>query len=70
MIEVEDVRKRTIIRNCVSVKVHHGTHGAEEVPAHAHHGCEQILEAMERLMEDCADASSPAIVGAEETKET
>lgn len=62
-------RKRTLIGRCVRVDVHHGAHGTEEVPAHARHGGEQALEAVERIVEERANASAAASVRAEETGE-
>lgn len=54
-------QNHTFIRKSVSVEVHQGVHG-EKVPAHSHHGGEQTLEALERIVEKRANASAPASV--------
>ncbi|PWA27845.1 hypothetical protein CCH79_00000545, partial [Gambusia affinis] len=40
--------------------VHHGVHGAEQVPAHSRHGREQAPEVVERVVEKHVDASGVA----------
>lgn len=67
--QFRDVRNRTLVRRSVRVDVHHGAHGSEEVPAHSHHGGEQILEAMEVIVEKGADASPVASVRSQEAGE-
>lgn len=48
------------VRVQVHVHAHHGVHGAEEAVAHARHGREQILEALERVVEYGMDAPDMA----------
>lgn len=55
------------VRVQVHVHAHHGVHGAEEVAAHAGNGREQIVEALERVVEYGMDA--PDVAGAQETRE-
>lgn len=61
--------KPTLIGNSVTVHVHHGAHGTEEVPAHSHHRGEQVLEAVERIVEQRADASAVASVRRQEVRQ-
>lgn len=58
---------RDRIRVQVHVHAHHGVHGAEEVAVHARHGRKQVVEALERVVEDGVDASGEA--GTQETRE-
>lgn len=67
MLEESDFLEHvTFISRWVCVHVHQGAH-SEDVPAHSHHGGEQTLEVLERVLEQRANASAPTSVWSQET---